>query len=176
MAQPRVPGGRDETLELPCGESVRVHDLDMGMRDYECSCGKTHAVVLDVHPLSRFFPEFLENVLDETVETGEGGRFGTQHLMGIVVEEFPEKVTTADVSGDPDVGYVMAWMTDFDSRRLHEIVVELVIELMEHAISHADDETAMTDFEQAMLSFDVGEFVEEYRAQRDFSGPHDRPA
>ena len=175
MTQPRVPGGTDETLELACGESVRVHDLDMGMREYDCACGKTHAVVMDVHPLSRFFPEFLEEVLAETVETDDGGRLGIQHLMGIVIEEFPEKVASADVSENPDIGYVMAWMTDFDARRLHEIIVELVVELMEHAISHADDEGAMTDFEEAMLSFDVSEFVQEYRAQRDFTGPHDRP-
>jgi hypothetical protein len=175
MAQPRVPGGPGERIELPCGESVTLADLDMGMREYDCACGATHAVVMDVHPLSRFFPEFLEEVLAETIETESGNRLGIQHLMGIVVEEFPEKVASADLSENPDVGYVMVWLTDFDARRLHEIVVELVVELMEHAISHADDETATTEFEEAMVSFDVSEFVEEYRARRDFTGPHDRP-
>jgi hypothetical protein len=58
-------------------------------------------------------------------------------------------------------------VTGFDSRRLHEIVVELVIELMEHAVSHAESERAMTQFEEQMLDFDVTEFVEEYRDQRD---------
>jgi hypothetical protein len=60
-------------------------------------------------------------------------------------------------------------VTDFDSRRLHEIIVELVVELMEHAISHADDDAAITEFEEEMLSFDVAEFVDQYRAQRDLS-------
>jgi len=36
----------------------------------------------------------------------------------------------------------MAWVTEFDSRRLHEIVVGFVVELMEHAVSHADDDEA----------------------------------
>ena len=175
MAQPRVPDGPGERLDLPCGESVLIADLDMGMREHDCDCGAAHAVVMDVHPLSRFFPEFLEEVLAETVETDSGAPLGVQHLMGIVMEEFPEKVASADLSENPDVGYVMVWLTDFDARRLHEVVVELVVELMEHAISHADDETAMTEFEEAMVSFDVSEFVEEYRARRDFSGPHDRP-
>jgi len=46
----------------------------------------------------------------------------------------------------------MAWVTEFDSRRLHEIVVELVVELMEHAVSHADDDEALSAFEQKWSS------------------------
>jgi len=58
-------------------------------------------------------------------------------------------------------------VTEFDSRRLHEIVVELVVELMEHAVSHADDDEALSAFEQEMVEFDVAEFVDQYRAERD---------
>jgi hypothetical protein len=58
-------------------------------------------------------------------------------------------------------------VTGFDSRRLHEVVVELVVELMEHAVSHSDDESAVASFEQYMLEFDVSAFVEQYRAERD---------
>ncbi|WP_276298847.1 DUF5815 family protein [Halorussus lipolyticus] len=175
MAEPRVPGGRGAKLELPCGESVHVHDLDMGMREYDCDCGDNHAVVTDVHPPSRFVPEFLVNVLRETVETDDDlGEFGTAHIMGVVLEEFPGEVVSENVEDDQDVGYALVWLTDFDSRRLHEIVVELIVELMEHAVSHAENDDAMTEFEEEMLDFDVSEFVEQYRSERDFSGPHDR--
>jgi hypothetical protein len=177
MAEPRVPGGRGAELDLPCGESVHVHDLDMGMREYDCACGDSHAVVTDIHPPSRFFPEFLVDILRETVETDDDmGEFGTTHLMGIVLEEFPGDVVSENVEEDQDVGYALVWVTDFDSRRLHEIVVELVVELMEHALSHADSDEAMTQFEADMLDFDVAEFVDEYRRERDFSGPNDTPA
>jgi hypothetical protein len=171
MASPRVPGGRGPELDLPCGETKRVRDLDMGLREFECACGDTHAVVMDVHPPDRFLPEFLVDLLRESVETTseEMPEFGTPHLLGIVLEEFPERVVAADASDDQDVGYAMVWVADFDSRRLHEVIVELVIELMEHAVSHADDETAMREFEERMLAFDVSEFVEQYRAERDLS-------
>ncbi|ELY45177.1 DUF5815 family protein [Natronorubrum sulfidifaciens] len=176
MAQPRVPGsGGDRTLELPCGTTIDPHEIDLGMREYTCGCGDTHAVVTDVHPPSRFFPESLVVVLQETIETDdEFDEFGTPHLMGVVLEEFPDKVVSYDGSNEGGVGYTMVWVTDFDARRLHEIIVELVVELMEHAISHADDDTAVTDFESQMLEFDVSEFVEQYRSQRDFESEHDR--
>jgi len=177
MAEPRVPGGRGADLELPCGETVDVHDLDMGMRDLACVCGETHAVVVDVHPLGRFVPEFLVEVLRATVDTtDEDTEFGTAHLMGMVMEEFPERVAAEDVSEDGQVGYALVWVTDFDSRHLHEVVVELVVELMEHAISHADDDSAMSEFEEQMLRFDVAEFVDRYREDREFEGEFDRPA
>jgi hypothetical protein len=171
MAQPRVPGGGSETLSLPCGEEISARELDMGLRELDCSCGDTHAVVMDVHPPERFLPEFLVSVLREAVETTseEMPEFDTPHVMGIVLEEFPDSVAFADVTDDQDIGYAMVWVTDFDSRRLHEIIVELVVELMEHAISHADREDALTEFEEQMLSFDVEEFVEEYREQRDLT-------
>lgn len=175
MSEPRVPGGRGAELHLPCGESVNVHDLDMGMREYDCSCGERHAVVTDVHPPSRFVPEFLVEVLRGTIDTDDDlGEFGTPHVMGVVMEEFPGEVVSENVEEDPDVGYALVWVADFDSRRLHEIVVELLVELMEHAVSHAADDDAMTRFEEDMLDFDVSEFVEQYRRERDFSGPHDQ--
>jgi hypothetical protein len=175
MTEPRVPGGRGAEIDLPCGESVHVHDLDMGMREYECACGESHAVVTDVHPPSRFVPEFLVEVLRETIDTDDDlGEFGTPHVMGVVLEEFPEEVVSENVEDDQDVGYALVWVTDFDSRRLHEIVVELLVELMEHAVSHAENDDAMTRFEEDMLNFDVESFVEQYRRERDFSGPHDQ--
>ena len=74
---------------------------------------------------------------------------------------------TRDASDNGDVGYAMVWVTEFDSRRLHAVIVELVVELMEHAVSHADDTEALTTFERSMTEFDVDEFVDQYRAERD---------
>ncbi len=169
MAQPRVPGGDEDVLELPCGESVRLEALDLGMREYDCNCGETHAVVMDVHPPERFLPEFLVEVLREAIETTseEMPEFDTPHLLGIVLEEFPELVVTRDASENATVGYAMVWVADFDSHRLHEVIVELVVELMEHAVSHANDDAALANFEEEMTAFDVTEFVERYRAERD---------
>jgi len=169
MAQPRVPGGDEDVLELPCGESVRLEALDLGMREYHCDCGGTHAVVMDVHPPERFLPEFLVEVLREAIETTseEMPEFDTPHLLGIVLEEFPETVVSRDASENAAVGYAMVWVADFHSRRLHEVIVELVVELMEHAVSHADDDAALRNFEEEMTAFDVVEFVERYRAERD---------
>src|SRR6056297_325574 len=128
MTQPRVPGGGGERLDLPCGEAVPITDLDLGMREYDCSCGETHAVVMDVHPPERFLPDFLVDVLREAIETTseEMPEFDTPHLLGVVLEEFPEAVVTRDASDNGDVGYAMVWVTDFDSRRLHAVIVELV--------------------------------------------------
>ncbi|MEZ3116450.1 DUF5815 family protein [Halobaculum sp. MBLA0147] len=168
MSEPRVPGGGGDTAELPCGEEIRVREVDMGMREFQCDCGETHAVVTDVHPPDRFLPEFLVETLREAVETTseEMPEFDTPHLLGIVLEEFPSEVTVADVSEDQDVGYTMLWCSSFDARRLHEVIVELVVELMEHAVSHSDDTTAVTSFEERMLEFDVSEFVDQYREER----------
>jgi len=44
-----------------------------------------------------------------------------------------------------------------------------VVELMDHAISHADDDAAVSAFERRMAEFDVAEFVEAYRDERDLS-------
>ncbi len=176
MAEPRIPGDESERLELPSGTSIDPRQLDLGMREYVDSSADTrHAVVMDIHPPSRFFPESFVAVLRELVDTADDfDQFGTPHLMGIVLEEFPEQVAVYDGSDDGTVGYSMVWVTEFDARRLHEIIVELVVELMEHAISHADDAAAIEEFESQMLSFDVAEFVEEYRSVRDFESEHDR--
>jgi hypothetical protein len=142
------------------------------MRAFGCGCGADHAVVMDAHPPERFLPAFLVEALRETVEArdaAELGEFGTPHLLGLVMEEFPSEVATADTSDDGHVGFAMVWVTDFDDRRLHEVVVELVVELMEHAVSHADDEAAVSEFEEQMFAFDVAAFVDQYRAERDWS-------
>ena len=174
MAEPRVPGSEGADIELPCGETVAVHDLDMGLREYACDCGASHAVVMDVHPMGRFVPEFLADVLRETIDTAdEFDEFTTAHLMGVVMEEVPEDVVSEDVSDDGSVGYSLLWLTDFDSRRLHEIVVELVVELMDHAVSHADDETAASEFEQWLHEFDVEAFVDQYREERNLESEYD---
>jgi len=174
MTEPRVPGGDDAVLSLPCGEHVDVHELDMGMREFACDCGSTHAVVMDVHPLARFLPEFLVEVLEASVETADDhGPFGTTHVMGVVLEEFPDDVASKDVAEDGHVGCTLIWLTDFDARRLHEVVVELVVELMEHALSHADDDAAISEFERYMHEFDVEAFVDQYRRERDFESEHD---
>ncbi len=175
MAEPHIPGGAAGSLELPCGESVSIHELDMGMRDLACACGDKHAVVVDVHPVSRFVPESIVAVLQETIETEDSfPEFGMPHVMGMVMEEFPEAVVTQDVSEDGGVGYALVWVTDFDSRRLHTIVVELLVELMEHAASHGDADVA-TEFEDQMMDFDVEAFVDAYRDQRDFESDVDTP-
>jgi hypothetical protein len=166
MPEPRVPGERDR-IDLPCGESIHPHDLDMGMREFACPCNATHAVVTDVHPPERFLPPFLVDALRDVVATDdEFDSFGTPHLMGLALEEFPGDVVAHDASDDGEVGYGLIWLADFDARRLHEAVVELVIELMEHAVSHADDD-AMAEFETSMLEFDVSAFVEQYRTERE---------
>ncbi|WP_418282796.1 DUF5815 family protein [Halorubrum sp. DTA98] len=169
MPQPRVPGGDENVLELPCGETVGLGELDLGMREFDCECGATHAVVMDVHPPDRFLPEFLVDVLREAIETTseEMPEFDTPHLLGIALEEFPDRVVARDASDHADVGYAMVWVAEFDSRRLHEVLVELVVELMEHAVSHAEDDDALATFESEMMEFDVAAFVDQYRAERD---------
>ena len=175
MVEPRVPGNDETELELPCGETVRPVDLDMGLREFECACGGRHAVVVDAHPVSRFVPESIVEVLRESIETDdEFPEFGMAHVMGMVIEEFPDRSVAADVSDDGRVGYALVWATDFDARRLHEIVVELLVELMEHAVSHGDEGTA-EEFERQMLGFDIEAFVAQYRREREFDSEFDTP-
>ncbi|MEF8776637.1 MAG: DUF5815 family protein [Haloarculaceae archaeon] len=174
MVDPGVPGGRGATLDLYCGATVATSDLDLGLREFECACGESHAVVTDAHPLGRFLPESIVAVLRETVDTAdEYDELKTPHVMGMVLEEFPERVASADVSDDGNVGYALVWVADFDARRLHEVVVELIVELMNHAIGHTEDETAVGEFEEAIQDFDVATFVDEYRERRDFETEHD---
>jgi hypothetical protein len=174
MAEPGVPGGPSHELALPCGETVSARSLDLGVREFECACGDHHAVVMDVHPLARFVPEFLVETLRETVETDdEFEEFSTAHLLAMVAEEFPDRVVNVDCSDDGQVGYALVWVADFDARRLHEVAVELIVELMEHAISHAEDDEAGVEFERRMAEFDVETFVDQYREERDFESEHD---
>lgn len=177
MAQPGIPGqGSDGTMDLACGETIEIDELHLMMREYECACGDAHAVVMDPHPLSRFFPEEIVSVLQQTISTSpddEFDEFGIVHLMGVVMEDYPEEIVAYDAADDGTVGYAMVWVTDFDSRRLHEIAVELMVELMEHAVSHAEDEAAMSAFEAELVDFDIDEFVSEYRDQRDFEDEFD---
>ena len=174
MPEPRVPGEPDGIIELPCGEEVHAHNLDLGVREFTCECGETHAVVMDVHPLGRFVPEFLVDTLRETIRTDDRfEQFSTAHALAMVREEYPNRVASADLSGDGGVGYALVWVTDFDSRELHRIVVELLVELMEHAISHADAGPTVAEFEQQMAEFDVDGFVDAYRRERELEDEHD---
>lgn len=175
MTEPRVPGSRDGgSIELPCGETIAPQELDLGMREFRCACGAEHAVVMDLHPPARFVPEFLVEILTAVVEVEDDfEEFGTPHVMGAVIEEFPEKIATHDASAEGEVGYAMVWITEFDARRLHEVVVELLIELMDHAISHAEDQDHAAVFEQHLQDFDVETFVEQYREEREFDSEHD---
>lgn len=164
----------EDELELPCGERVRPGELDLGLREFVCGCGETHAVVMDVHPLARFVPEFLVETLRETITTDdEFETFGTPHAMAMVREEFPDNVVSADCSTDGNVGYALLWVTDYDARRLHEIVVELLLEMMEHAISHSENDHIEQEFEQYLSEFDLDEFVDIYRQEREFDSEHD---
>jgi len=169
MSQPRVPGDDENTLELPCGQTMVAGELDLGMREFKVRLRRDARGRDGRASPERFLPDFLVEVLREAIETTseEMPEFDTPHLLGVVLEEFPEAVVAYDASENADVGYAMAWVTEFDSRRLHEIVVELVVELMEHAVSHADDDEALSAFEQEMVEFDVAEFVDQYRAERD---------
>jgi len=177
MAEPRVPGSADDHVDLPCGERVRTHDLDLGMRELACDCGETHAVVMDVHPLGRFVPEFLVDTLRSTIATEDDfEEFSTPHALAMVREEHPESVAVADCSGDGEVGYGLVWVSAFDPRELHRIVVELLVELMEHAISHAEDGPTVEEFERQLAEFDVEAFVDAYRAEREFEDEFDSPA
>lgn len=169
--------GEPGSLELPCGESVHLHDLDLGMRYLDCGCGGRHAIVTDAHPLARFVPEEFVSVLREVVDTEDDfDSFSTPHVLAMVREEYPESVVVADCSDDGQVGYALIWVSDVPPSRLHEIIVELLVELMDHAISHADDDTAVQAFESELARFDVAEFVEAYRGERDFDSEFDTPA
>lgn len=177
MPEPRIPGsGSGDEVPLPCGETVDVSGFTMGTREFDCECGESHAVVMDVHPPSRFLPESLVEVLREAVDADDAfEEFGTPHLVGMVIEEYPDAVRSIDRSDDGSVGFGLVWIATFDARRFHEIVVELVVAMMDHAVSHADDEGAVSEFERRMREFDVTEFVDQYREQRGFESEFDEP-
>lgn len=171
MATPRVPGTDPDEIDLPCGEEVPVSAFDLGMREYPCTCGERHAVVMDVHPPTRFVPPAVIEVLQEAVEPAEGGEFGTHHLLGMVLEEMPERVVDANVAENGAIGCQYVWVSTFDSRRLHEVIVELLVELMDHAMTHSEDTDAREDFTATLETFDVAAFVERYREERDIEYP-----
>lgn len=174
MVEPHVPGESDDRIELPCGEKIHPHDLDLGVRELDCVCGDQHAVVMDIHPLGRFIPEFLVETLRETITTDDQfHEFSMPHAIAMVREDHPADVVSGDMSGDGDVGYGLVWISTFDSRELHTILVELVVELMEHAISHAEDGPTATEFETKLAEFDVEGFVDAYRAERNFEDEYD---
>lgn len=172
MATPRVPGTDPDNIELPCGTTVPVTSFDLGMRELQCECGEEHAVVMDAHPPTRFFPAEVVEVLESVIEPAEGGTFGIQHLLGLVLEELPEQVADANVAENGQIGCQLIWVTEFDSRRLHEVIVDLVLELMDHAMTHSEDDAARLEFEASLDSFDVETFVTRYRAERDLEGPY----
>lgn len=171
MGTPHVPGSQPDTIDLPCEAHASPGAFDLGMREYTCECGEEHAVVMDVHPPSRFFPSDVVSVLQSTIEPVDGESFGTRHLMGMVLEEFPDAVVGNDVSEDGQLGCGYLWVCAFDSRRLHEIIVELMLEVMEHAMSHAADDDARTSFTDHLSDFDVETFVTRYREERDIEWP-----
>lgn len=174
MSEPTIPD-EGESVELPCGQVVPRSTFDMGMRAFTCRCGDTHAVVMDVHPLGRWIPEAVGDVLRAAIEpTDEYDDFQTIHLMGLVLEEYPERVVAIDATDDPSVGYALLWVTGFDARELHRIVVELLVELMDHAVGHSEEQAVRTEFDAQLADFDVGAFVDQYREQRDLSDRHDR--
>lgn len=169
MGDPHVPGATGESVELPCGREVTVDEFDMGMREYACTCGDAHAVVMDVHPLGRWIPESIVAVLESIVEPAdEYDTFGTIHVMGMVLEEFPEAVVVRETGEDHSVGWALLWVAAFDARRLHELVVELLVELMDHAVGHSDDPAIQREFADRLDAFEVTEFVDTYRENRDF--------
>ncbi|MDR5655877.1 DUF5815 family protein [Halodesulfurarchaeum sp. HSR-GB] len=177
-AQPGVPNHEsDAEIDLPCGEKKAVADLDLGMREFDCDCGETHAVVMDPHPPSRFLPEEVSDILAETIVTegGEIEEFGTIPLMGLVMEAHPDRIVTHDASEDGTTGFAVAWIADFEARRLHEIVVETVIDLMQEAVENAEADSAAAKFTTELATFDVEEFVADYREQRDFEDEFDEP-
>jgi hypothetical protein len=173
-ATPHVPGKQASTVDVPgTDRSIPVRELDMGMRETTID-GETYAVVVDVHPLTRFLPPEIVDTLEATIEPGdESDRFGIHHLMASVGERHPEAVSMADVSDNGEVGYALVWLVAHDSHTLHEMVVELVLELMEHAVGHAEDESVQEAFESYREEFDVETFVEQYRSQRDFEDEDD---
>ena len=167
MATPRIPGTDPDAVDLTCGERVPISHFDLGMREFSCACGSTHGVVMDVHPPERFLPPEVVDVLRHVVEPDDGGQFDTHHLLGLVLEEFPDRVIDANVADNGHIGCQSLWVSEFDSRRLHAVIVDLVLELMDHAMTHSKDEEARSTFASSLATFDVEEFVERYRDERD---------
>jgi hypothetical protein len=176
--QPGVPdepeGG---TIQLPCGETITADDLDLGMREVDCACGASHAVVMDPHPPTRFLPTEVAEDLAATVSAAgtETEEFGTIALMGLVMDAVPEEIVAYDAAEDGTTGFAVAWIADVDARELHEIVVETVLSIMAEAVTAAGNADAEASFAKARAEFDVEGFVDEYRAVRDFDDEFDKP-
>lgn len=154
---------RSSRIELPCGRRVDPHRFDLGAAEYACPCGDAHAVVTDADSLDRFVPSEVVDALQATVEPAdEFETFATPHVLAMVQEEYPDRIASADLGDAGRVGYARLWVADFSDRRLHEVVVELLVELMDHAVSHADD-AAADRFERQLAGFDAAAFVDAYR-------------
>ena len=150
---------RSSRIELPCGQRVDPHRFDLGAAEYACPCGDAHAVVTDADSLDRFVPPEVVDALQATVEPAdELETFATSHVLAMVQEEYPDRIASADLADAGQVGYARLWVADFSDRRLHELLVEL----MDHAVSHADDEAA-DRFERQLATFDAAAFVDAYR-------------
>ena len=164
-----IPGATEE-LALPCGERVRPREFDLGTRAHDCACGETHAVVTDTDALARFVPPAVVDTLRAVVETDDAfDQFGIAHVMSMVQEEFPDQVVRADCTDDGAVGYALVWVCALAPQELHRVVVELLVELMDHAVGHAENEAAASEFDAQLSAFDVEDFVDAYREQRDAS-------
>lgn len=149
-------------LELPCGEQIDARQFDPNTQTICCSCGESHAVVASAETLDRFVPDEVVEILRATVDPEGTGSFGVTHVLAKVHATYPARISSADLSEVNDVGYAKLWVTEFDDRRLHEIVVEVLVELMSHMMEHADNETAVA-FEQQLAGFDAAAFVDAYR-------------
>ncbi|MFW6383941.1 MAG: DUF5815 family protein [Halodesulfurarchaeum sp.] len=176
--QPGVPDDPEGgAIDLPCGETITADELDLGMREFECACGGTHAVVMDPHPPTRFLPTEVAEDLAATVTPAgtEVEEFGTVALMGLVMDALDEEIVAYDAAEDGTTGFAVAWIATSDARELHKGVVESVLSVMAEAVTDAGDAEAEAAFAEHRAAFDVEAFVDEYRAVRDFEDEFDEP-
>ena len=73
--------------------------------------------------------------------------------------------------GVPPTAELIKDEAGFDPRSLHRVVVELLVELMNHAVEHAGNDAAVREFEAQLAQFDVAAFVDAYRREREFDTP-----
>ena len=173
----KTAAGKSADLQNRIREMDAVLDANVVAGQYDIIVEAEAEEVYDViHTVATNVRE-LDGVVDtlrETIRTDDGfEQFSTAHALAMVREEYPDRMASADLSGDGGVGYALVWVADFDSRELHRIVVELLVELMEHAISHADARPTVAEFEQQMAEFDVDGFVDAYRRERELEDEHD---
>jgi len=174
MSVPGVPTDDDPELELPCGETVDVREFDLNTSEIDCECGEAHGVVYDTDPLTRFIPEQMAHTLEETVKPRETDHtFGTLHAMGMLADEVPQTVASTDASEMGEVGFNYVWVSDFTAREVHVLLVQLLVDLMDHAVDQVGDDSIKSAFAERLDGLDVEEFVDEYRTQRSFDGPDD---